>query len=397
VTAAAAPVRAAPPRAARAAVAYTFAANGALLGSWVPRIPGVKADLGLSHGTLGIALLAPALGSLVAMPLAGAAAARWGSARATRVALSAYCLTPALIGMAGALPTLWLALLVWGLGFGSLDVVMNAQGVTVEKAYGRPVLSSFHAAWSLGALLGSLAGAAALGVGVSLTQQLLVGGLALLAAGLLGLRALLPDPPGQGEPAPVFARPTGRLLLLGAIAFAGLLVEGATADWSAVFLREVRHVPAASAGIAFAAFSLAMTAGRVVGDRVVHRYGRAPTIRALAWVGALGLAAGLSLPWTAAVVAGYVALGLGLATIVPVVFAAAGDGQATAGPSIAAVSTCGYVGFIVGPAAIGGLADVVGLHAALYVLPLLTGLAAVLAFAADPRPAPTAPRSWAWR
>ncbi|MBA2415038.1 MAG: MFS transporter, partial [Geodermatophilaceae bacterium] len=143
---------------ARWVLTTVFAANGLLFGSWVPRIPDVSADLSLSPGSLGVALLAPAAGSLLSMPLAGAAASRFGSAWATRVSLALYCLVPFGIGLAPNLALLWAALFIWGTGFGALDVSMNAQGVTVERARGRPTMSSLHAAFSFGGLLGALLG-----------------------------------------------------------------------------------------------------------------------------------------------------------------------------------------------------------------------------------------------
>lgn len=373
-----------PPRAARIAVAATFAANGALMGTWIARIPEVKADLGLSPAVLGFVLLAPAVGSLLAMPLTGAAAARVGSPRTTRAALAAFCLVPGFIGMSDSVPTLWLALFVWGATIGGLDVAMNAQGVTVEKHYLRPVLSSFHAAWSLGSFTGVVVGGLLLHVGVSITAQLAAGGLLLLAAVGPLTRSFLPDPPNENGPGSLFARPHGRLLLLGLAGFAGLLTEGAASDWSGVYLRESLGVPTSLAGLGFAAFAATMTLGRLAGDRVTARLGRVRTVRTLSGLGTVGIAAGLlggSL-WPA--VLGFGMLGLGLSTVVPIVFAAAGDDDASAGPSIAAVATCGYVGFLAGPTAIGLLAEVTTLPIALALLPILTAVLWLVAPAVGP-------------
>ncbi|HEY2175942.1 MAG TPA: MFS transporter [Mycobacteriales bacterium] len=371
------------PRRARIAVSYVFAAHGLLFGSWAPRIPEVKSSLGLSPGLLGIALLAPAAGSLLTMPLAGAAASRVGSARATQVVFVAYCLLPWVVGLAGNLGTLWLALFGWGAALGSLDVVMNAQGVTVEKAYRRPVLSSFHAAWSIGALIGTGAGSLLAGAGVPLAVQLAVGGGVLLVVGLPLTRAFLPDPDGGGERPPAFARPTGRLLALGAAAFACLVCEGAAADWSAVQLRESLGATVTVAGAGYIAFTAAMTVGRLLGDRTVARFGRATTVRALGLLGTVGMAGGLLSGTIAGWVAGMAVLGLGLSAMVPTLFGAAGAGSGHAGPAIAAVSTCGYLGMLLGPSIIGGLAQGVGLTGALWIVPALTATAALLGRAAD--------------
>ncbi|MEP6463637.1 MAG: MFS transporter [Frankiaceae bacterium] len=382
---------AAPPRAARWAVTATFAANGGLMGTWFARIPQVKASFGLSAAVLGLVLLAPAVGSLVSMPLAGAAASRLGSARSTQVALAAFCLVPGLIGLAGGTISLALALLMWGACIGGLDVTMNAQGVTVEKAYQRPILSSFHAAWSIGALGGAVVGSLLLRREVALGWQSLLGGVALLV--LVGplTRAFLPDPGTADVTPPLFARPHGRLLLIGAAAFAGLLTEGAASDWSGVYLRESLHTPAAAAGLGYAAFAAAMTVGRLAGDRITARLGRVRTVRFLAGVGAVGLAAGLLIgrPWSA--ICGFGLLGLGLATVVPIVFAAAGDDEAAAAPAIAAVSTCGYVGFLAGPTVIGAVAQLTSLPLALAMLPVLTASLCLTAAALRPQRPAAAP------
>lgn len=355
-----------------------FGANGLLFGSWVPRIPDVSMDLALTPGTLGFALLAPAAGSLLSMPLAGAASSRYGSAAATRVSLALFCGTPFLIGLAPNLGLLWLALFAWGLGFGALDVSMNAQGVTIEQALDRPALSALHAAFSFGGLLGAVLGSVGAAVAVPVSIQLAVTGAVLLAVVLPLTRRLLPDPSTGGPPGPLFAWPSGRLLILGAAAFAALVCEGAAADWSTLYLRVDLGSSPGLAGAGFVAFSVTMTIGRLMGDRLTGRWGRPRTLETLGVLGCLGLGAGLLVATPVAAVAGFALLGLGLSCMVPILFSAAGDGPGPSGPSIAAVSTCGYVGFIAGPALIGGLAELSSLPTALWALPVLTAVAAVL-------------------
>jgi hypothetical protein len=370
-------------RLARGAVAYTFAVSGALLGSWAPRIPQVKADLGLGPGALGVALVAPAAGSLLAMPLAGAAAARWGSRPVTRLLLAAFCLLPGLVGFASDLWSLWLALFVWGSTVGALDVCMNAQGVSVERRYGRPLLSGLHAAFSVGGFAGAGAGSAAAALDVPVGWQLAGLGAVLLAVGWPLSGAFVPDvaPPG-GAASRTFVLPSGRLLVLGCAAFASFVCEGAAADWSSVHLRESLGVSAGVAGAAFAGFSLAMTVGRVVGDRVTARLGAVRTLRASAALAATGLAAGLATGTVAGGVAGFCLFGAGLSCVVPILFSAAGSGTGASAPSIAAVATCGYLGWLLGPTLVGGLAQAVGLAGALWALPVLAAAAGVLAFGA---------------
>lgn len=372
---------------ARLTVGLVFASNGAVFGSWTPRIPEVKAELGLSSGVLGLVLLAPGLASLLSMPLAGAAAGRFGSAPVTRAAATVFLLLPALIGLASSASTLAAALFVWGAAMGALDVAMNAQGVTVERYHGRSVLSGFHAMFSLGALVGAGVGSACAVLGVGLAAQLGWFGL-LMLVGLAPLAAtLLPDPTGTAdEPAPLFARPTGPLVALATAAFAVLLCEGAVADWSAVYLREDLAAGPATAGLAFAGFSATMTAGRLAGDRVLTRFGRLRTVRGGCVLAAAGMAAGLAGsplagPGAVAVgvaVTGFVLLGAGISVTFPALLAHAGAGTAHAGPALAAVSTGGYTGFLVGPTAIGGVAELAGLAAALWLLPVLAATAGLL-------------------
>lgn len=359
---------------ARWVVTAVFAANGVLFGSWVPRIPDVAARLDLGAGELGVALVGPAVGSLLSMPLAGAAATRWGSAPATRWSFGLFCAVPPLIGLAPNLPILWLTLLTWGLGFGALDVTMNAQGVTVERARGRATLSSFHAAFSAGGLLGALLGSVAAELAVPVALQLTVVCLALAGLVLPWTGAFLPDAGGSAD-GPLFAWPRGRLLLLGVAAFAALVCEGAAADWSAVYLRADLGSTPGLAGAAFVAFSVTMTLGRLVGDALTQRYGGARLLPVLAGLGGVGLAAGLLPSAAVPAVVGFGLLGLGLSCMVPVLFSAAGAGEESSGPAIAAVSTCGYLGFIAGPALIGGIAEASSLPVALWLLPVLTVVA----------------------
>lgn len=371
-------------RAGRVAVAYTFAVSGALTGSWAPRIPQVKTELGLGTGELGVALLALAAGALVAMPLAGTGVARWGSRRVTRVLLVAFGLLAGAVGLAWSLWSLWLVLFCWGATVGGLDVAMNSQGVSVERAYRRPVLSSFHAAFSAGTLFGAGLGSVAAALGTPVGWQQFALGVVLLAGWPL-TRAFLADedqPAGSSATVPVFALPSGRLLLLGLGAFGCMLCEGAASDWSAVQLRESLGASPGVAGSAFVAFALTMTAGRMVGDRITTRLGRVRTVRAFTVLGTVGLAAGLASGTVVGAVVGFCLLGAGLSCVVPVLFGAAGQQTGATGPAIAAVATCGYLGWMLGPAIVGGLAHVVGLSTALWLLPVLTAMTGVLAFAA---------------
>ena len=373
-------------RRARMAVAVTFVANGALVGAWAPRIPEIKAHLGLSAGELGLALLAPAVGTIIAARIAGARTARHGSGAVALVGGVAYCLLSWLPGVAGNLGELWLTLLVWGALMGAMDVAMNSQGVTVEAQYGRPLLSGFHALWSAGSFAGAVLGGVGAATHLNIAvQQAAIG--AVLALGVLvASRAYLPDP---HELRPRARRrrlrlpriPARRLVLLGVAAMFALIAEGAVTDWSAVLLRDHLGVPRSHAGFAYAAFCVTMTGGRFAGDRVVHAIGRSRCLAALALLGAIGLALGLAADGFAAAVVGFALLGLGLSIMVPVLYSTAADTDGPSGPAIAAVTALGCVGLLVGPSLIGLVAQLTSVSSALFLLPPFTLAAGALGVA----------------
>jgi MFS family permease len=368
-------------RAARTATAVTFASNGFLFAAWIPHIPEVKNDLHLSDASLGLALLGPAFGSLFAMALIGRITTRFGSAPVTVVAaLATYVAAPG-PGIAFNLPTLFLSLMIWGFTAGGLDVAMNAQAVQVETRYERPIMSSFHAFWSVGTVAGTVAGGIGAGAGISLaTQQ---AGLALVcAAATLVLRTrFVPDAPH--EPPAAGARSIDRrLVLLGIAALFALVAEGSSADWSPVYLRDDLHVSPGHAGVAFTAFTIMMTTGRMVGDRVVLALGRARAISVLAAIGSVGFSIGLAIDTVASAAVGFACLGLGLSVMVPVLFSTTADGPGAPGSKLAFVSSVGYIGFLVGPSTLGPIANATNVHTALWTLPLFAALAGVLGVAA---------------
>ena len=369
------------PRQARGAVTAVFFLNGLIFGSWAARIPAVRDHVGLSDGELGIALACGAIGSIVAMPIAGGRAARIGSRRATRVALALLCAITAVVALAPSLPALCGLMLLFGAAMGALDVTMNAHGVAVERAYGRAILASFHAAFSIGGLAGGALGALAAAAGLDVRVQLAIVAAVSAVVGLTWSRRFLgADADAVGHADPVFVRPPRRLLALGALAFACLLIEGASADWSGVYLRDELGTTAAVAALGFTAFSVTMTLGRLFGDRLVDRFGPQAVVRTGGSIAAVGFALALLIAAPAAAIAGFACLGAGMSGVVPIVFRASGHvpGMA-AGIGLAAVSSTGYLGFLVGPPTIGGIAELVGLPSALVVLVLLASVVALLA------------------
>jgi Major Facilitator Superfamily len=376
---------------ARAGVAAVFFLNGFAYGSWVPRIAEIQARLGMSEGQLGLVLLMAAVGALFAMPLAGAAAHRHGSRVVTALAMGGFGF--GLPGLALA-PDPWAlggVLLLFGALFATVDVAMNAQGVAVERRLHRPIMSSLHGMFSLGGMTGAGATALLAAADIGLLPHFVALGALVAALGVAACWPLLPAALEGGAPGPGFARPSRALLLPGLVALAGLLSEGAIADWSAVYLSRSLGAGTSSAAAAFAAFSLAMAAGRFSGDRLVLRLGGDLVVRAGGALAAAGLGLTLLVGHPLVAVLGFALVGAGLSCVFPIVLSAAARTPGLPpSASIAAVCTVGYVGFLVGPPAIGGLAELLGLPAALGLVVALCALIAALGSGA-PRPAQPEP------
>jgi MFS family permease len=352
-------------RRARLATATLFFANGCGLGSWLPHIPDVKIWHGLSDRVLGLALLAIAGGAVASLPVAGALTARYGSRPTSRAAAVLFCAVLPLPLLAPDFPLLLAALVLLGIGTGTLDVSMNAHAVLVEERYGRPIMSSFHGLFSLGGLVGAALAGGAMEAGLPPTAHLAISAAVLGGAVLAALPALLPTTPAPAG-GPLFVVPRGRLAVLGAIALVAFMAEGAMGDWSAIYIRMDLGAAPATAAYGFAAFSLTMALGRLTGDRQVARFTPAGMVVAGAVMGALTFGAALIAGHPAAAVLGFAGMGIGLANVAPIVFSAAGRLPDLApGIGIAAVSSAGYCGFLAGPPLIGLVAEASGLPVAL--------------------------------
>jgi MFS family permease len=359
-------------------VTAVFFVNGAVFASLFARLPAIKEDLGVSEGELGLALLFSMVGLAVAQLLAGAASVRWGVKRCMRVIGPAYGLTAALPALAPSIEVFALTLLALGSANGALDLTMNVEGAAVERRYGRPIMSSLHAAFSFGALAGASTGALAAGLDIGPEPHLAVVAATAFAVAVVATRSLLPERPERG--ASMLARPTRELAALGVLAFCVLLAEGSVADWSAIYLRESVGSSEAVAAAGLAAFSLTMATGRLLGDRLTAALGRSRLAGGGALLAATGLALAVSVEQPAVGILGFAAMGAGLATAFPlVVSAAANRPEAASGAAIAAVTTTGYSGFMVGPPVIGFVAEAASLRAALALPIVLCLIAAVLA------------------
>ncbi len=375
-------------KAARRATSLVFFVAGALLATWGPHVPTVQERLALTPGVLGVVLLAPAVGGLAAMIVTAGLIQRFGSAGVTRLAgVAASVLLPVPV-LAPSLSVLAGGLLAFGACLGATDVAMNAQGVEVERAYARPIMSSLHAQFSIGGLVGAGLATLLLSVHVTAAAHVVAVAAACAMAVAASGGAMLADAPvaPDDEANPRFARPRGLLLVLGVVGVLSMLGEGAMLDWAAVYLRSVLQVGPGMAAAGFAAFSATMTAGRLVGDRAVARLGRVRVLRGGGLVAGAGLALGLAFDSPAAAIAGFAAVGLGLANVVPLVFAAASRVPGISpGHGLAAVSTVGYFGFLVGPPAIGAVSEITTLTVGLCLVVAFSLAISVLAGQAVPR------------
>lgn len=341
----------------------TFLVAGFGLACWAPLIPLVKARLEINDATLGLLLLCLGLGSVVAMQVAGVAAARVGSKPVTLVGGAGMIAMLPVLPHAPGMVELGAALALFGAFLGSIEVGMNVHAVEVEKASGRPLMSGFHALFSVGGFAGSSFMTIGLSYGLGPGSGTGLAALMMLGALLFAAPRLLTT--GGGERTPLVVLPRGIVVLLAVLAAILFLVEGAILDWGALWLTSSGMTGPAQGGLGYAVFAVAMTAGRLGGDAIVRRLGD----RAVAlWGGLLaifGFLVLLAAPMLAVALAGFLLIGLGASNIVPVLFRAAGAQTAMpASLAVAAVTTVGYAGILVGPAAIGFVAQATSLAVA---------------------------------
>jgi predicted MFS family arabinose efflux permease len=362
----------------RFATRLAFLAAGFGMGCWSPLIPYVKTRLGAGEAAIGLLLLCLGIGSIVAMPVTGALSSRHGS-RPMIVAGG--------IGLAAMLPVLsvadsaWLmasALLLFGASLGTIDVAMNVHAVEVEVASGEPLMSGFHALFSIGGFAGSGGLTLMLSTGLTPFPAAICAAVITLAAVLFAWPRLLRS--RRAGDNKIFAIPRGFVLLLAVLTAVAFLAEGAILDWSALLITESRLVSVTQGGLGYALFSIAMTIGRLSGDRFVARAGN---FRVLLWSGLTaiaGFAILLTAPIAAIAMGGFLLIGFGASNIVPVLFSQAGRQTAMPiGLAISAISTAGYAGILAGPAAIGLLANAIGLKEAFWLLAGLTALVPIFA------------------
>lgn len=348
-----------------------FLVHGVVVGTWVSRIPAIQSALHLPNGMLGLTLLSSAAGAVSTIPITGWLVSHYGSKKATTFASLLFCLSILPLSIAPNAFALAGALFLFGAFAAAMDVSMNAQGVEVEKALGRPTMSRFHGMFSLGAMAGAGLGGLAAAHYLSPLQHFSVSSSANLIAVLAAAPFLLPTHAHllkQDHRLPLNKIPPV-LLALSAIGFCLLLSEGAMADWTAVYLKQVLNAGQGRAAAGYAVFSAAMATFRFLGDLITARFGPYRTVRMACLVAAGGLTWALSAHSPAWALPGFALTGAGMSVIIPLVFGSGGRVESiNPGTGIATVTGLGYIGFIIGPPAIGFASQLVTLRYALYLV-----------------------------
>ncbi|MFT4032366.1 MAG: MFS transporter [Siphonobacter sp.] len=349
---------------ARLAVSTFFFIMGLCFASWASRIPDIQEELHLGTGQLGSILLGIPIGSLVSLTPAGWLVTKFGSKGVTFWALLTYVWILPLLGYASTGWQLALGLFFYGIGSNITNIAVNTQVVGVESGLGKPIMSSCHGLFSLGAFTGSALGGIAVAKHIIPPYHFLAITLTATALALAASRSLLTtDRNTSQEKTVLFVMPDKSLLLLGFIAFCCMLTEGAMADWSSIYYRQAGGVVAS---VGYTAFTITMAAGRFLGDWLTLRFGMRRMIQMSGFVIAVGMSIALSIIFPLTVIIGFLLIGFGVAVIVPLVYSEAGRSQTMpAGMALAAVSTVGYTGFLTGPPLIGFLAEAGTLRTAL--------------------------------
>ncbi|MFL4470720.1 MFS transporter [Tateyamaria armeniaca] len=363
------------------AVSAMFILNGALYGIWASRIPAMAMRHDLDAGELGLLLLLLAGGAIAAFPLAGRFADRLGAAFITLRIAVAYTLALALTALAPNVALLAVALALFGATHGAMDVAMNTWAGEAERHIARPVMSSFHAMFSLGAGLGAASGFGAEQWGVSIPLHFIAAG-TLVAVLTLAVACIGWVSPTQDRVSgtPLFPLPKGPLILVGLIAFCTSMGEGAMVDWSALLLIETAGVSAAHAALGYSVFSVAMVITRLLGDQVTRAFGPTPTARIAGVVATTGAVSAIASTSYGVTLTGFALMGVGYAVIMPLAFSrAARDPHLPPGTAIASVSTLGYGGLLLGPPLIGFVAYACTLRTGFALLAVLATLIIVLA------------------
>lgn len=353
------------------ATRVVFLIAGIGMAAWAPLVPYAKSRAMLNDASFGTLLLFLGLGSLIAMPLTGMLVGRLGCKRVITAGGLLLVLVLPLLALLSSPVTLALALMVFGAAIGVIDVAMNIQAVEVEKTADKAMMSGFHGFFSIGGIVGAGLVSAALALGTSPLLAILLINVVLILLWAFSQRHILSQRLHQSD-SPMFVMPRGWVLFLGVLCFILFLTEGSVLDWGALFLTTARDLPTAQAGLGYAVFSVAMTIGRLCGDRIVAAAGRTATLFCGSLCAAAGMMLAVSIPSATASLIGFMLVGFGASNTVPIMFSAAGKQQVMpVNLAISAMTTIGYAGILAGPALIGFIAQVSSLSVAFSVVAAL--------------------------
>ncbi|HMJ71050.1 MAG TPA: MFS transporter [Cyclobacteriaceae bacterium] len=366
---------------ARLAVKIIFFLNGFAHANYYSRLPRIQDQFQIDNGTLGVVLLSSSLGALLAMPFSGWLIIRNGSRKIGLFSVYMYCGLVPFIPASPNLTSLLTVFFLLGVSAGMLDVSMNAQAVMIEQKWGKPIMTSFHAFFSIGMMLGALAGSLFSEMDTSLlTHFVIITVVNLIVITIARLYLLYDKPEKKGEE-PAFRLPNAAMVGIGVIAFCSMLGEGAMADWSTNYMENFSKASKGLAPIGLSAFAAAMTIGRVFGDSARLKYGDKKLMVVCGLISSVGLLFSILFVDPVSVIIGFFIVGIGLSTIVPIAYSVAGNAKGLpSGVALAMVTTVGYSGFLFGPPIIGFLADFVTLRFALLLVLFLFLVMTVLGF-----------------
>ena len=368
------------PKIYRIAVSAFFFVAGLTFSTWASRIPDIKDALQLTDAGLGLVLFALPVGQLVSLPLSAWLSSKFGSRSLLLAASILYPLTLILLAASGSIIQLASALFLFGLWANMINIAMNTQAVGVESMYGRSIMASFHGLWSLAGFTGAVLGSFFVSHGFTpmLHFSIICGVTGMIV--LASFKSTLPNETPTASNHSIFAKPDSRILILGLIAFSCMVCEGAMADWSGVYFQKVIETPARFTTLGYVAFTGTMATGRFAGDWLVTKFGVKRMLQLSGSLITTGLLTAVVLPNLVSATIGFLLVGFGVSSVVPIVYGMAGKlSNMKASTALAAVSTIGFLGFLVGPPLIGFVAQVSSLRfsfAAIAILGLGTALLA---------------------
>ncbi|NMH28611.1 MFS transporter [Flavobacterium silvaticum] len=359
------------PRIYRVSVSILFFMAGLCFASWASRIATIQQKLGLTEAQLGLVLFAIPVGLMLSLPLSGWAVSKIGSKKVVSVALILYAVMLLCLGLAPNTMTLIGCLVIFGMASNAVNISVNTQAVATEVQYGRPIMASFHGLWSLAGFVGAGFGTLMIGKGIDPVPHFSIIAAVCFVA-VFACWTFLHDDRGPKETGPAFVKPDKSLITLGLIAFCSMVVEGAMFDWSVIYFKKVVMAEKAWIGAGYTAGMCFMAGGRFVADKFAERFGLRKTLQLSGLLSLCGLLTVVVFPTLYASIFGFMLIGAGISSVVPMVYSAAGKSTTMKpGPAIAAVSTISFTGFLVGPPVIGLLAGASSLKLSFLFLALM--------------------------